>query len=120
MNIALLLIINHFIADFILQSDKMAINKSKSNVWLGYHVFVYTLGMAYISGIYIESISGIFVAMAWLILNGFLHAVTDYFSSRLTSYLWQKQMRHWFFVAIGFDQVIHYVCLIKTWELLVR
>ena len=97
----LIIIWLHFIADFILQTDKMAINKSGSNKWLLIHVSVYSI---------------VFFVFSWryALVNAALHAVTDFFSSRATSYLWKKNERHWFFVVIGLDQALHLTALILT------
>jgi hypothetical protein len=99
----LVLIWIHFIADFVFQTDKMALNKSKSNKWLGIHVLVYSCP---------------FLVFGWkfALITGCLHFVTDYFTSRGTSYLWRKEMRHWFFVLIGFDQAIHLTTLFLTYR----
>jgi len=102
----LMLIWLHFIADFILQSNKMAINKSTSVKWLLTHVIIYTIPFFWF---------GLFFA----ILNGIAHFITDYFTSKATSYLWKKNQRHWFFVIIGFDQAIHLSTLLITYQLII-
>lgn len=90
----LVLLTVHFVADFLLQSDWMAINKSTSWVALGVHVAIY---------------SACFLPWGWQFaaLTFLLHFVQDALTSRLTSYLWRSEQRHWFFVAIGFDQLLH-------------
>ncbi len=97
----------HFLADFMLQSHKMSINKSKSNKWLLYHVLVYSL---------------IWCVFGWRfwIINAILHFVVDWFTSRGTSYLWKKQEVHWFFCLVGFDQAIHLTTLILLYNYLVK
>jgi membrane-bound metal-dependent hydrolase YbcI (DUF457 family) len=105
MLIVLSLVWIHFVADFLLQTDKMATNKSKSNKWLGIHCLVYSTP---------------FLVFGWrfALVTLCLHLVTDYFTSRGTSYLWKREMRHWFFSLIGFDQAIHLTTLILTYHFL--
>ena len=91
----------HFVADFILQTDKMAQNKSKSNLWLMLHVGIYSVPL-------------LIFGFKYTLLNAALHFFTDWFTSRATSKLWQSGQRHWFFVVIGLDQAIHLTCLILT------
>ncbi len=93
----------HFLGDFLLQSDKMALSKSSSMRWLGIHVAVY---------------SAVFIpfGLKFVLANYVLHFITDAISSRLTSRLWKQDKRHWFFVVIGADQAIHMSCLLLTYE----
>ena len=93
----------HFLADFIFQTDKMAINKSTSTLWLAIHVAIYTLP---------------FFWFGWpfALFNGGCHFVTDWFTSRGTSYLWKKEERHWFFALIGLDQAIHMTTLMVSYK----
>lgn len=127
--IPLSLLIMHFIGDFLLQSDWMAVNKSKSTAALGLHCLIYALCF-----------------LPWGIEFAFwtfvLHVNVDAITSRITSKLWFLEMepitdspyckvcanwsfvcnvkptRHWFFVVIGLDQLIHYGCLAWTLKLL--
>lgn len=103
--IVLTLLFLHFIADFVFQSETMAINKSSSNKWLLIHVGIY---------------STVFVLFGFLfvLITFILHFITDYFTSRLTTKLWKKGDRHNFFVVIGLDQFIHMVSLILTYYIL--
>jgi hypothetical protein len=91
----------HFVADFMFQTDKIAIAKSSSNRALALHVAIYTLPFFYF---------GVWFAL----LNAALHFATDWCTSRATTYLWKKGDRHNFFVVIGLDQAIHMTCLLTT------
>lgn len=105
----------HWIADFILQTHEMAINKSKSNYWLTQHVKSYMFGLLLITYMIIHFGGTLHGAFFWWILNGALHWITDYFTSRWTSKLYASGNFHNFFVVIGFDQFIHYLCLFTTY-----
>lgn len=107
--ITLLLIVwLHWIADFILQSDYTAKNKSKSNLVLLNHVAIYAIPF------FIASVFWSF-SPVWIILNAALHFVIDWCTSRVTSKLWAKQQVHNFFVVIGLDQALHLTCLLVTY-----
>lgn len=99
--IHIILVWVHLVADFILQTDKMALNKSTSNVFLGHHVAVYTACL-------------LPFGLVFALVNGVAHFVTDYITSRMTSYLWSKGKRHEFFVVIGIDQALHFTVLFLT------
>lgn len=101
----LLVLLVHWIADFVVQTDNMAINKSSSNKWLLLHVGAYTAVMCVFGPIY-------------AIVNGASHLIIDWFTSRATSALWKKGDRHSFFVVIGLDQLLHTVILIATISLI--
>ena len=106
----------HWIADFVLQSDWMANNKSKDNLALVIHCNIYTtvmvFGLIIINAIINQVPLGFMVVGQLTIALFFSHLFTDYFTSRLNSYLWRTEQRHWFFVSIGFDQLIHYGALL--------
>jgi len=119
----LCLLVSHWLADFVAQTDKMAVNKSSSNYWLTVHVVVYTVvifaaTMFFNIVFYYLVVTPLvaLVVLKWSILNGLLHWPTDYVTSRINSLLWKNEQRHWFFVMIGFDQIIHYTCLFVTFS----
>ncbi len=127
MTISLWLVLTHFIADFVFQSNWMAIQKSKRWDALTLHVSIY---------------SACFLWLGWrfAFVTFATHFVTDAITSRITSRLWfipyrelarsidgfwflaniDNRQRHWFFVMIGFDQLIHYGTLAWTQQLFWR
>ena len=105
----ILLIWAHFVADFVLQTHTMAVNKSTSNKWLASHVGVYTLFFVFIA------ILSPVITLGYVLVNGVLHFITDYFTSRATTRLWKEERVHDFFVVIGFDQALHMSAMILTY-----
>lgn len=102
----------HWLADFVLQTEHMALRKSTSNYYLGMHVTVYSvttilgwwlaflvLGVHVTSWRYLEAGVAIF----------FMHFITDYITSRITGRYYKAKKNHDFFVTIGFDQWLHYI-----------
>lgn len=104
----------HWFADFVLQTDWQAKNKSKNNAALIAHVSSYTIVLLVYGLIFLP----VEFAYPWAFINGGLHFGVDYVTSRINTYLWNKGQVHNFFVMVGFDQLIHYVCLFGTWFLL--
>jgi hypothetical protein len=111
-----LILISHFFADFIFQNDRMALGKSKSLKWLSLHVLVYT-GVLFL-GTGILFFREPYMWICFGVVNGMLHWVVDFFTSRLNARLWNYESKHWFFVGIGFDQLLHGLCLFGSVELL--
>ena len=149
MAVIYVLLVAHFVGDFICQSDWMAQNKSKNWYALAIHVAVYMLIVGVLAGALIGASYHIPIknVQTWLVANFAAHFLQDAITSRINSRLWFLKMtpavkgwreldrmldgtststletaywvddistRHWFFVSIGFDQLLHYVTLFVT------
>ena len=102
------LVVCHFIGDFILQTDKMAVNKSTSNYWLTKHVLTYMIPFI----VFYVAISPNMLTFIFVIgLNFLLHWIADYTTSRIASHFYKNEKRGLFFKTIGFDQLIHGICI---------
>ena len=112
----------HWVADFVLQTDWQAQNKSKNNRALLSHTYNYSLvwycvGVFYVMNDpnYVQWTLSLFVLITFV-----AHTITDYFTSRLNSKLWADKKVHYFFVSVGFDQVLHYIQLFTTFYFLTK
>ena len=126
----------HFLFDWKFQNNWMALGKSTKPLNLFVHCLVATAWC-------------VAWGWKFWLMNFVLHAITDQTTSQWTSRLWfiktvpaghawrkldesnaskepcywvdfDDERRHWFFVAIGFDQCIHYCTLILTYVWLVQ
>lgn len=119
----ILLFACHWIGDFIFQTRYIADNKGKNNYVLTLHVFIYTLtlfvGICAYTAIR-QDFFGVHPSYdrwdvsIFLVANFVLHWITDFTTSRITKYFWAKQDIHKFFATIGFDQMLHQICLLVT------
>ena len=122
MKTAFIIILIHWFADFVMQTDKMA--KGKSNNWfdLIHHTATYsTWWFIYIQFLWNQSHNTEWILLTTLkftLITFIAHTIQDYFTSRLNSKLWAKGDVHNFFVSIGFDQVLHYAQLFLTFYIL--
>ncbi len=91
----------HFVADFVLQSNYVAVNKSRYISQLFKHAVIY-------------SIPFLILGIKYALINGALHFIIDYVSSSMTSHFHTRSKRRAFFLTIGCDQAIHATCLILT------
>ena len=118
--IILTILFIHFVADFILQSDKQAKEKSKSNRQLTLHVLSYSIVWLLVANTYSIVTNNYQMVALFPIITFICHWITDYFTSRLNSKLWAKGDVHNFFISVGFDQFLHQCQLILTYYLLIR
>ena len=104
----------HWFADFVLQTDWQAKNKSKNYLALLAHVSTYSAvwAIAMMAGMGFEK------GFQFTYLTFFAHGLTDFLTSKLNTYLYDKGKIHEFFVSVGFDQVLHFVQIFGTYLLL--
>ena len=144
MTVIYVLLVAHFVGDFLCQTDWMATNKSKRWDALALHVLVYTFVLALFT-VRLPADVSLFLAV-----NMGAHFVQDAITSLINARLWfvdgvrakhawrgatirsladgalidglsntvyevaYNNKRYWFFVAIGADQLLHYVTLFVT------
>lgn len=118
MIIVLAILTVHFLADFVFQSSQMATGKSKSLKWLSIHVGVYGLVSILTAVLISVKLDSYYYGFSWWVANIALHFIVDYFTSKITSRLWEQKNMRLFFVMIGFDQLLHSVCLLSTFYIL--
>jgi hypothetical protein len=126
------IIIIHWIADFVLQTDKQAKGKSKNWNDLLSHTLTYSFVWLFIGGcIYLNQFKPYNIewnkamnsywsywiprGLLFVLITFIAHTITDYFTSRLNSRLWAEGKVHNFFVSVGADQVYHYIQLFLTY-----
>ena len=151
MVIIYILLVAHFVGDFIYQSDWMALNKSKRWDALAAHVAAYMtvliVCLVPFVGTLGEPSHANDLVYLFLAVNAVAHFVQDAITSRINAKLWfidgvrekngpngprgvfgpssfagltqyfevaYNDKRHWFFVGIGADQLLHYVTLFVT------
>jgi len=108
----------HWIGDFVFQSDWQAKNKSKNNIALTAHVASYSFCWLVACSMSVLLTDESILIILFPVITFVLHWITDYFTSRINSKLYAENKIHYFFVSIGFDQILHYVQLILTYKLL--
>jgi hypothetical protein len=105
-----LLLFGHWVGDFLFQSTAMATKKSKSLGWLSYHVLVY-YAFIQVTAIILFDIR---TAFYYAVINGILHWVVDFFTSRVAAMYYSKPRI--LYPIIGFDQFLHVTCLWITFQ----
>ena len=130
----LALLVAHTLGDFVAQSNWMAINKSKNWLALSVHVLVYSLFflpwgllfflITFATHFVTDAITSRITSKLWFIDN--LGYCSDYtvHNRRCKELYWMygreifhaqyNRNRHWFFVMIGIDQLIHFITLALT------
>ena len=124
LKVVLAIILIHWLADFVFQTDKMAKGKSKnwsdllshtgtySVIWLIPIIFLFPKDWT--------TSQYVLTSLLFALITFIAHTITDYFTSRLNSKLWTKGDVHNFFVSIGGDQVLHYTQLLLTYYILTK
>lgn len=114
-HVLLYILLVHYIADFGMQTNWQARNKSHDVVALTYHVLVYSL-------IWFVAILCIGVGFKYAFLFMFItfiaHYITDFCTSRLGAPFWEEKDFHNGFKVVGFDQCLHYIQLYFTFKLI--
>lgn len=123
------IIVIHFIADFVLQTDKQAKGKSKNWNDLLSHTYTYSKVWFIIGVLILAYKSNLFTNLdfynpwsltLFVLITFICHTITDYFTSRLNSYLWKKGDVHNFFVGISIDQMLHIIQLFLTYKYIIK
>lgn len=104
----------HFLADFAMQTPWQAENKWWSADALCLHVLVYSAIWWIASGIYLGWGWGLVFACITFIT----HLCIDYWTSRINHEFFEKKDWHNGWVGVGFDQLLHCIQLILTFNFL--
>ena len=106
----------HYIADFIMQPDRIARSKHDNFISLLQHAALYGCSMyllVFIPLTVVLMYSPISV-LKYTAINTVAHLVCDFFSSKLSHKYFSKENYWAGFAVVGFDQFVHVVVLLLT------
>lgn len=116
--IILVIVFSHWVLDFVCQTEKQALGKSKNWEQLLEHTATYA-GLWMLPILFLGACLHLHRSILLFIPITFVcHTATDYYTSRVNAQLWADKKTHDFFVSIGFDQFLHYAQLFITFYLL--
>lgn len=108
-----LIFLFHYISDFMFQSRMMGTTKSSSFEWLLKHVIVYITIIGILA--YPLFSSGLAFGV-WIVMNFYLHLITDFITSKISTHFYLKNNMWGFWNTIGIDQIIHVTTLYYSFE----
>ncbi len=100
----------HWIADFVKQTDYQANYKSIHSGVLAEHCVIYTLWMGIGAVIFRWLPTAAYIPF-FMLITFLSHFIIDYVTSRVNSRLYHTGEYHYFFVSVGFDQLLHYAVI---------
>ena len=106
-----LLLVAHWVGDFVFQTTWMATSKSRRLDALSAHVLTYSVVLAIAAVLLFGQTQ---TAALFVACNAALHFVTDFVTSKISSGLQAKQNMRGFFVVLGLDQLLHHLALAAT------
>lgn len=113
----IVVLLTHWLADFVLQTEDQATKKSSDTLVLATHVLTYSIATSLIW----MSFVGFNVVFVYVCAITFIsHFITDYFTSKITKTLWKENDIRGVFQVVGLDQILHYVQLALCWLYLVE
>ena len=115
MNDIIYILFAHFLGDFVCQTRWQAENKSSNEVALLYHIGSYALTLFVMCALYFGDVN---FTTGFVMVNAFLHYLTDFVTSRLSSHFYKTGKNKAFWTTIGFDQFVHAASLIYTYNIL--
>lgn len=106
--IILAIVIAHWIGDYVLQSESMAIGKATSIKWLTIHVLVWTASLGVITTLFGATFT-------WVAAMGVAHWIQDFVTAKINSHYQKTKQLKLFWLTIGSDQMLHYMVLFTTY-----
>jgi uncharacterized membrane protein len=127
----ILILLFHFIGDYVLQPDSLNNKKGKSIKPLLIHILIYFLTMLILTSIFIFNIKD---AIIFSFINSVAHLLIDFITSRVITKMSQSELNkriinvkefdittisvYWPVLLLGLDQLSHHVILIYTLKML--
>ncbi len=110
-----IILVAHYLGDFICQPRKIADNKHKNIYWLLTHGLIYsTVLFVILTIIHPLSLGSVFL---YVFINGVFHIGVDKISSHYTVKYYQQHNNYMMYNIVGLDQLAHIVVLLISYQI---